>query len=232
MRPYKTKETALRHIYQGERLWTKPFQHFWCDKEVITEAVLCRPSALDFAFDENPGLKWDEEFITTLFQLMLKARTLRFSLDELGPYLPPEITDSKEVALKVADIAFGSFKFYFAPDLVFDKDVGSAYFGEHEPTPRMTREATVTHCAKYQSFRAAYGGLHDDEEFVLDVLKKIEKERERATTFAKASYRIRKACRGQNEMDHLEKFAAAKKLDGLLKKKAPIQLQRTGSKKI
>jgi hypothetical protein len=232
MRLYKNKETALRHIHKGQNLWTKPFQLFWCDKDVIAEAVVHRQNVLRFAFAANPDLKWDEEFMATLFKRILAEKKPFFWTSVMGRYLPPEITESKEIALQAAHLGIHSFRYFFAPDLVFEEDVRSAYSLANAPDTSMTREATASRCAMAESFRHAYGGLHDDEEFVLDVLKKLTNESDRAMTFATASYRIRKACRGQNGMDHLEKFVAAKHLDASLRKKSPIQQQRISRLKI
>lgn len=266
---YKTKETALRHIKNGAKFTKTAFQLFWSNGDVYTEALEHDPTCLGFVLAKNPDIQWDENFTVKHFKCLLEMRNslYSFSMDDIFPYLPPEITESKEIALQAKEFHGFDSPSYFAPDLASDIEVYAAYYSEYEieekpihPSlarlllderkifaflitefPRVywylphelqrTREACVSICAHEKDFRFAYGGLHDDEEFVLDVLK-LCKERGKECIFYAASYRIRKACGENNPMDYLESFTAAKKLEASLQRKSPIEQQRTSSKKI
>lgn len=261
MHSYKTQATAIRHI-QNEEDFTRPeFQNFWRDKTVFTEALAQQPGLFWFVVSHNPELEWDADFISSLFMRLLRADTPLRSLRHIGPYLPPEITESKEIALKAAHIGSGSFKDYFKPDLAFDTDIRRAYapligrtaltldpsvvkllkernevfielvskcpelFWTLPEELQRNRDACASICAHEGNFRFAYGGLHDDEEFVLDVLKRAQ-VLDFNDPFHTASYRIRKIFRDDFSFQNLEKYVASKKLATSLKEALPVQQRR------
>lgn len=82
---------------------------------------------------------------------------------------------------------------------------------------RESREASANICADLRTFRFAFDGLDDDEEFVLDVLKMAGTNSLRLHN--KCSYRIRKAARDMDLMSYLETAVQAKRLEALLKPK-------------
>ena len=86
-------------------------------------------------------------------------------------------------------------------------------------------------CVQAENFLQATGGLHDDEEFVLEVLKELDNKSNRA--FPTCSYRIRKAVRYQDPVQYLEAVVQAKKLDALLSHKTSnLELTKQKSLKI
>lgn len=263
MREYKRKETAIRHIKKEEDFRNESFRKFWCDRDVYTESLVKRPERSSFVFRHNPGLKWHAEYMAALFKRILGENRSPRYIGSIGPYLPPEITESKEIALQAAHLCDGDYSCYFAPDLALDEDVQRAYslrFHKHtealspytqsllqdlrEMTSELiskcpelywhapiemqrTREFCIAICAHLDNFKYAFGGLHDDEEFVLEVLRLCIDKGEFSEAFTTASYRIRKACVGHDPLEYLEKSVAAKKLSESLWQKSPNQKQHT-----
>jgi hypothetical protein len=127
MKYYKTKPTALRNLQSGKSFTRVLFRKFWNDKEVVTEALKQDPNLFWFAVKHNPGIEWDADFVTAFFMRLLETKWLTHNLSDIGAYLPPEITDSKEIALLVAGSGCEQFKHYFAPDLFMDMDIQRAY---------------------------------------------------------------------------------------------------------
>jgi hypothetical protein len=254
MREYKTKETALNHIRAGENFMTKVFNRFWTDREVCIEAIAHGPAYLDFVKTHNPDIEWDSEFIATAFMRALEVKPTSSFLSALGRYLPPQITDSKAIALRAAEMPYSYFENYMSPNLLLDKEVYRAFkttifregsksqrlsgliigapdefidclldspaaggcFGTPEYVGKLGKEMAAV-CAKEKTFRLAFGGLHDDEEFVLEVLKMAGSETHHLRK--ECSYRIRKAARNMDLMNYLETAVQAKRLEALLKPK-------------
>ncbi|WP_374352496.1 hypothetical protein [Limnohabitans sp.] len=256
MKIYKNKSTALKHINNGKSFTNQVFRDFWTNKEVCWE-VLCRdPSLFWFVERHNPNIRWDSEFMGSCFLIMLlnKSPYFHLHLSEIGPYLPPEITDSKEVALLAAKFRHCGYDSYFAPDLLLDADIRRAYgHDKHSPKRSLSKElisvlsdrtdlvidlinaeptlysllpenlqsrrdVQATICAATSNFRFAVGGLYDQEDFVLEVLKRDETECQKA--FHSCSYRIRKAVGEQDPLKYLESVVQAKTLQALLPTKA------------
>lgn len=255
MKAYKTQGTALKHVQAGENFRNKVFRHFWTDKEVCKEALARNPFLFDFIVGRNhkQSIEWDSEFMASAFLRMLEIKPRWLNLSSIGPYLPPEITESKEIASRTAQIDLGEWSRYFSPDLTRDQNIRNA----HRPFGRMqncdlseelqallyqrtdflvelvkaspnliscfpshlgaVRGVKVIACVQAENFLQATGGLHDDEEFVLEVLKELDNNSDRA--FPTCSYRIRKAVGEQDPVQYLEAVVQAKKLEALLSHK-------------
>lgn len=255
MRTYKNTSTAIKHLRQGEDFTNQKFQDHWKNREVYTKALVHQPHYFWFVVSKNPDIEWDADFMAELFERMLGEDTRLRTFHNIGPYLPPSVTDSKEIALKAAHIGSGDFRWYFAPDLAWDEDIRKAYapmldIEATSLTPdsisqlrertdllvnlvtacpelywslpvdmRRLREVCASICAHKATFLYAYGGLHDDEEFVLEVLNRTH-ELQFFEAFNRASYRIRKSVKDQqNPIAYLETVVAAKKLDAELSQK-------------
>lgn len=257
MREYKTKPTALKHIRAGENFTNKVFNRYWTDREVCMEALACQPRLFSFVQRHNPEIEWDADFVASAFLKMVDLNpdqlylcTLRF-----GHYLPPEITDSRDVVLRCAGIPDSFIWDYMAPDFLLDKEICNALnlsiFREINRTSssraasydqeqvaaklfqafpdlyvrfmkelRFSRSFAAMICKSLKTFRFAFHGLHDDEEFVLEVLKA-----DGAIDYSlphQCSYRIRKAARGKDFINYLETVVQAKRLDALLPHKTSV----------
>ncbi|ALK87786.1 hypothetical protein [Limnohabitans sp. 63ED37-2] len=255
MKAYKTQGTALKHVKAGENFKNKVFRHFWTDKEVCKEALAREPNLFRFIVEENynQNIEWDSEFIASAFLRMLETKPSSLNLARIGPFLPPEITESKEIASRTAQIDLGEWRRYFSPDLSSDQNIRNAHrpFGYTQncdlseelqallyqrtdflvelvkASPGLIRSlpghlgavrgVKVIACVQAENFLQATGGLHDDEEFVLEVLKELDNKSNRA--FPTCSYRIRKAVGYQDPVQYLEAVVQAKKLDALLSHK-------------
>ncbi len=141
MKYYKTKPTALRNLQSGKSFTRVLFRQFWSDKEVVAEALKHDPNLFRFAMKHIPGIEWDADFMTTFFMRLLETDCLTGNLTDIGAYLPPEITDSKEIAIRAAGSDYGRFKYYIAPDLLMDKDIQRAYPARQFDGDRDTRRA-------------------------------------------------------------------------------------------
>ncbi len=256
MREYKTKPTALKHIRAGENFTNKVFNRYWTDREVCMEAIAHDPSRFVFVCYHIRGIEWNSEFMESLFLRMLEVKPKNFYVGQIGPYLPPEITDSKEVALRALEHKSSAFENYMAPNLCLDMEVRKKYDGrdyrERKPISsasasllgertdvledlvkanpyfywslpdhlRKLRGVAAFICTDTNTFRLAFDGLHDDEEFVLEVLKVTGLDSRRL--LQECSYRIRKAARGKDFINYLETVVQAKQLDALLPRKTGV----------
>jgi hypothetical protein len=258
---YKTKDTAIRHIHAGENFENKTFQMFWRDREVYTAALNRRPEYFSFVIIENIEILWDEKFIEEFFLSLLDRGATLGVMRNFGEYLPPSITDSKDVVLRASrcDDSFW-LSSHMHPDLTRDEEIKIAYrlqnrFDDNRKLDpftstmlmekkralldliascpsiyaslpdelRRVREVCLLMCRWKRNLRLALDGLHDDEEFIFDVLKYADKDyyapqflREVLET---ASLRIRKSCKDVGLMVYLEKTVAAKKLSEQLNQK-------------
>lgn len=255
MKAYKTQGTALKHVKAGENFKNKVFRHFWTDKEVCKEALAREPYLFSFIVEENynQNIEWDSEFMASAFLRMLEIKPSCLNLAGIGPFLPPEITESKEIASRAAQIDLYRWRRYFSPDLSRDQNIQNAHRPSEytqncdlseelqallyqrtdflvelvKASPGLidsltshlcaVRGVKVIACVQAESFFQATGGLYDDEEFVLEVLKELDNKSNRA--FPTCSYRIRKAVGYQNPVQYLETVVQAKKLDALLSHK-------------
>lgn len=267
MKPYKTQGTALKHVKAGENFKNQVFRHFWTDKEVCKEALAREPNLFRFIVAENykQNIEWDSEFMASAFLRMLEIKPSSLNLGRIGPFLPPEITESKEIASRTAQIDLGEWRRYFSPDLSGDQNIRNAHrpFGYTQnfdlseelqallsqrtdflvelvkASPGLIRSlpshlcavraVKVIACVQAENFLPATGGLYDDEEFVLEVLKELDNKSNRA--FPTCSYRIRKAVGCQDPVQYLEALVQAKKLDTLLSQKTS-ELEPTKKKSI
>ncbi len=125
MREYKTKETAIRNIRKGKMLYGKGFRNFQSDKDVCWEAIVHGRTNFATVQTNIPGIEWDSDFVESAFMRMLEVDPRTTCLSELGPYLTPKITGSKEIAMRVADKNWGEYQLYCSPDLFLDEDVKS-----------------------------------------------------------------------------------------------------------
>lgn len=253
MREYKTKATALKHIRAGENFTNKVFGRFWTDREVCMEALAHHPSRIYFVMFHNSEIEWDSEFISAVFFKAIEVQTTTSCVNAIGKYLPPEITDSKAIALQVVKESYNYFKRFMAPNLLLDEDVFHALNANISPqlteihrlsslaiggpgnliahlidaSPnvywltldllRKSRSATANICAHFNTFRVAFDGLDDDEEFILEVLK-IAGSKDTSLR-GECSYRIRKATRDKDFMSYLDTVVQAKRLEALLANK-------------
>jgi hypothetical protein len=127
VREIKTKETALKHIRAGKRFHSRAFYKFRADKEVCWEAIVHGVSSFHYVRLAIPGIEWDSEYVESIFMKLLEVNPEAIDLSEIGPYLTPKITDSKEVAIRAAKCGLMSYPLYFASDLFLDKDIVNAY---------------------------------------------------------------------------------------------------------
>jgi hypothetical protein len=126
MRRYKTKETAIRNIRKGRSFNRIEFYPFWKDKEVCWEALAHGSISFPEVQRKFPGIEWDSEFMDSLFIRMLEINPSDYCMSDIGPYLTPKITDSKEIAIRAAEIGLTAYQMYSAPDLFLDEDVINA----------------------------------------------------------------------------------------------------------
>lgn len=266
MREYKTKSTAIKHIRAGENFSKSVFSRFWTDREVCKEAIAHHPSMIDFVIFENPDIEWCAEFMTEVFLRALEVKPAPAYLSKIGKYLPPEITDSKAIALRAAEVPKCYFHRFMSPNLLLDKDVFHAFRAslslEHSELYRLhgrltdnpkdlldmlllssavdgcrgflenirkTGKEAATFCADDETFRFAFDGLHDDEEFVLEVLKMARYD---DRLRQECSYRIRKAARNTDLMNYLETVVEAKRLEAVLKPKGSDEIRTRNKTKI
>lgn len=256
MREYKTQATALKHIRAGENFTNKVFGRYWTDREVCMEALAHHPSRIYFVMFHNPDIEWDSEFISAVFLKAIEVQTAAACVNAIGKYLPPEITDSKAIALRVVHESYTYFRRFMAPNLLLDEDVFHALNVKLSPqlteihqlsslaiggpgnlishlidaSPnvywstlkllRNSRSATASICAHFNTFRVAFDGLDDDEEFILEVLKNAGSKE--TSLRGECSYRIRKATRDKDFINYLETVVQANRLDALLPQKTSV----------
>ncbi len=267
MREYKTKATALKHLSAGENFTNKVFGRYWTDREVCMEVLAREPKRFYFIKHQNPEIEWDSDFMASAFLKMvdLYPDQVYYGVQYFGKYLPPEITNSKDVVLRCAEIPNSFIWDVMAPSYLLDKEVckalnvslffepdrtsspESARYEQEEVAAKIfqafphlylnfldqlcySRSFAAMFCSGLQTFRFAFHGLHDDEEFVLEVLKKD-------TTNAYAlrhecSYRIRKEARHVGLMKYLETVVQARSLGAMLTPKTGDAETRTKSQKV
>ncbi len=127
MREYKTKETAIRNIRAGKMLYGKAFCNFQSDRDVCWEALVHGRTKFLAVRRNIPGIEWDSDFVESAFTRMLGVNPREICITEIGPYLTPKVTESKEIALRAAECHLRDYSLYFAPELFLDEDVVKAY---------------------------------------------------------------------------------------------------------
>jgi hypothetical protein len=127
MREYKTKETAIRNIRAGKMLYGKAFCNFQSDRDVCWEAIVHGRTKFAAVQRNIPGIEWDSDFVESAFTRMLEVNPRDICITEIGPYLTPKITESKDIAIRAAKCRLRDYLQYSAPELLLDEDVANAF---------------------------------------------------------------------------------------------------------
>ena len=117
---YKTKETAIKHLIDGEDFKNKVFDLFRGNKEVVLAAVSQNGNAFQFASEE---LRADKDVVLASIAANPLSGVLEFASNELRA--------DKEVVLAAINQHGNNFR-HASPELQADKEVVLAavsYFG-------------------------------------------------------------------------------------------------------
>lgn len=164
--------------------------------------------------------------ITCSKAIALKAATI--SSWALKHFLAPDLTLDEDIRRAYSPVIENDGPplskqtvtlFTDRPELLIDLISACPHLYWNVPdSMRRSREVSLAMCARTASFRYAYGGLDDDEGFVLDVLERTH-ELKTEIAFSTASYRLRKIVRGECPMNYLRKVVAARTLEATLSRK-------------